>query len=116
MSRQALGRKGEELARAVAEGQGYSVVQCNYRCCLGEIDLILEKEDIVVFLEVKTRRSERYGEPWESVAFAKQKRIRRVAAWYVSQTDLGNKSFRFDVFTIQACCQPWQYRWFKGAF
>ena len=116
MNKQRVGKKGEELARDVAMGQGYSIIQSNFRCPLGEIDLILRKEDVVVFLEVKTRRGNQYGEPWESVTSAKQERIKRVATWFVSRQGYADISYRFDVFTIKLDRKPWQYRWFKGAF
>jgi putative endonuclease len=116
MNRQAVGKKGEELALAAARAQGYQVIECNYRCPIGEIDLILQTGDTIVFAEVKTRRGDSFGEAWESVTPAKQERIRRVAAWFVRERDLSQHAFRFDVFTIQLRRQPWQYRWFQDAF
>ncbi|MDD2283170.1 MAG: YraN family protein [Eubacteriales bacterium] len=116
MNKQAVGKKGEEFAMATARADGYQVIEHNYRCPLGEIDLILQKGDIVVFAEVKTRRGDSFGEAWESVTEAKQERIRKVAAWYVRERDLCQCTFRFDVFSIQIERQPCQYRWFKDAF
>jgi len=116
MSNQELGRRGEDLATAAALAEGYQVIGRNYRCPLGEIDLILQRGETVVFAEVKTRRSVGFGEAWEAVTPTKQERIRRVAAWYVQEHGLALCTFRFDVFSIQGGQQPWQYRWYKDAF
>jgi putative endonuclease len=110
-----LGTKGEELASAAARAEGYSVLASNYRCPLGEIDLVLQQGSTIVFAEVKTRRGNSYGEPWEAVTEAKQERIRRVAIWYVQQHNL-QLTYRFDVFTVFATRGTWQYRWYKDAF
>ena len=116
MNRLMVGKRGEDLAATVAQAQGYRVVHRNYRCPLGEIDLILERNSTLVFIEVKTRSSNRYGEPWEAVTPTKQERIRRVATWYLREQELNPAAFRFDVFTVLLGCQPWQYRWFQEAF
>lgn len=95
----ALGKKGEELAMAAARAEGYTVRESNYRCPFGEIDLVLQKGSTVVFAEVKTRKDDSFGEPWEAVTEIKQERIRRVAAWYVQQHNL-HLTYRFDVFAV----------------
>lgn len=116
MNKQDLGKKGEELALTTALARGYSVLGRNFRCPLGEIDLVLQKEDLVVFMEVKTRRGDRYGEAWEAVTKVKRERIRRVAAWFCQEQALGDLPCRFDVFTIQMGPVPWQHHWFEDAF
>lgn len=116
MNKLAVGQKGENLAANVALAQGYRILERNYRCPLGEIDLILARDDLIVFLEVKTRHGNDFGEAWEAVTPAKQQRIQRVAVWYAKALDREGCSYRFDVFTIRLGRQPWQYRWFKGAF
>ena len=115
MNRLSLGKRGEELALEVAQAQGYRLLEANYRCPLGEIDLILEKGETVAFVEVKTRRGETYGEAWEAVTPAKQERIRRVAAWYVRERGLAAINFRLDVFTV-SLDRGRRYRWFQDAF
>jgi putative endonuclease len=116
MSLQELGREGEALAVAAARAEGYEIIARNYRCSLGELDLVLQRGHTIVFAEVKTRRGDRYGEAWESVTLRKQKTIRKVAIWYVREQDLRDYSYRFDVFSIQYKNGRWQYRWFKDAF
>lgn len=110
-----LGKEGEELAMAAARAEGYTVLDSNYRCPLGEIDLVLQQGSTVVFAEVKTRRGRSFGEPWEAVTEAKQQRIRRIAAWYVQQHNL-QLTYRFDVFTIYLSRGNCNYRWYKDAF
>lgn len=116
MNRQGIGREGEDLAVAAALAEGYEIIARNYRCSLGEMDMILKQGDIIVFAEVKTRKGDPYGEAWESVTPAKQARIRKIAIWYVKEQRLEGYSFRFDVFSVDYKNGRWQYRWFKGAF
>ncbi|MGD0083793.1 MAG: YraN family protein [Acidimicrobiales bacterium] len=81
--RQALGGYGESLAARWYLDRGYEVVDRNWRAAGGEIDLILRQGRVLVFCEVKTRASDRYGSPAEAVTAVKQRRIRRVAAAYL---------------------------------
>lgn len=104
------------MAEKAARAQGYDIIARNYRCPLGELDLVLRKKDTIVFVEVKARKGKSYGEAWESVTPAKQTRIKKIALWYVQEQGLEDWSFRFDVFSIQLQSGTWQYRWFKDAF
>lgn len=116
MNRQVTGKEGEDLAVSAALCEGYEIIARNYRCPLGELDLILGCGKLIVFAEVKTRRGKRYGEAWESVTLNKQERIRKIALWYVMEQELEDYSFRFDVFSVHCSSGNWQYRWFKDAF
>lgn len=116
MDRQSLAQGGEDLAVAVALAEGYQVLARNWRCALGELDLVLRKGKTIVLVEVKTRTGRRYGEAWESVTYAKQARIRKVAQWYAKEQAVFEHSFRFDVFAVEIRNGRWQYRWFKNAF
>ena len=115
MNRQ-RGKEGEDLAVAAALAEGYEILARNWRCDLGELDMILKKGETIVFAEVKTRKGDRYGQAWESVTPAKQARISRIARWYAKIQDLEGYSLRFDVFSIDYKGGRWQYRWFKNAF
>lgn len=110
------GREGEELAVAAALAEGYEILARNWRCHLGELDMVIKKGETVVFAEVKTRKGDNYGEAWESVTQAKQARIVRLARWYAKVHKLEGYSFRFDVFSVDYKGGRWQYRWFKNAF
>jgi len=77
-----LGRRGEQLAAAYLEGRGLEIVDRNWRCPLGEIDLVARVGDELVFVEVKTRSSVAFGHPLEAITAVKLARLRRLAgAW-----------------------------------
>lgn len=98
--RQELGGRGEELAAAALKKQGYKIIERNYVTPLGEIDLIAKQKGLLVFIEVKTRQSERFGTPAEAVHPAKQAKLRRLADYYLKQKRLGEMPVRFDVVGI----------------
>ena len=96
--RQELGAKGEGLAREMYEGKGFFVIEQNYRCKTGEIDLICAKDKLLVFCEVKSRTRLVFGIPAEAVDEKKKRHIRRVASWYLSQGMRLNRLYRdFDI-------------------
>jgi putative endonuclease len=97
-SRQALGGKGEALAARWYEERGYAVVARNWRVAAGEIDLVVRQGREIVFCEVKTRATTRFGTPAEAVTPAKQRRVRRLAATYLATVASPRpSSIRFDV-------------------
>ncbi len=85
LDRRAVGLEGEAVARRFLKGLGFRIVEENFNCPLGEIDLIVEDGDILVFVEVKTRRSTRFGTPAEAVHARKQRQILRVAEAYMRE-------------------------------
>ena len=102
--RQAVGRYGEELAARHLEAQGLTVLERNWRCPYGEVDLILRDGDVVVFCEVKTRRGTAFGSPAESIRPAKVARIRRMAPYWLAQSRFRPREVRFDV--VEVLPQP----------
>lgn len=98
--RPALGRSGEDLAADLYENLGYTVVERNFRCNAGELDVIAAKDRLVVFCEVKTRRTDRWGEPSEAVDYRKQARLRRLGAIWLSERRPGPVDVRFDVVSV----------------
>ena len=101
-TRQQFGRQGEELAMAHLRKKGYKVIECNYRTRAGEIDIIARHKGCIVFVEVKTRRSGRYGHPKSAVTARKQRKISMVALEYLKKHRLMQASARFDVVTVQS--------------
>jgi len=95
-----LGKRGEQLAREFLSGKGYRVLENNYRCKLGEIDIIAEKGGRIYFAEVKTRRSERYGQPIEAVTTWKQKKLSQLAAWYCKVRQIQDAKIAFLIISI----------------
>lgn len=100
--RPALGQLGEDAAAEHYERLGFEVVERNYRCAAGELDLILTDGKVLVFCEVKTRRTAYWGEPSEAVGYKKQQRIRRLAAAWLSEKGGCRLPIRFDVVSIVA--------------
>jgi putative endonuclease len=103
MSRSELGMFGEEQAAALLEKEGYRILERNFRCRFGEIDLIARRRDILAFVEVKLRKNASYGEAREFVTPSKQRRLRLAASWYLSgRLWAQTLQPRFDVVEIYA--------------
>lgn len=103
-----LGSIGEEAAVLFLEKQGYRIVEQNFRNRLGEIDIIAYDGDTICFIEVKTRNSDKFGSPFESVTIAKQRKIARVALSYLKFKGKYDAKARFDVIAIiveESSCQ-----------
>lgn len=96
-----LGKKGELFAARYLQKKGYRIIERSYRSVLGEIDIVAKKDDILVFVEVKTRRDEKFGKPFESVTKEKQAKIVRIAESYYSNRKYGDLTCRFDVVSIE---------------
>jgi len=92
-----LGADGEELAARWYVNAGYRIVDRNWRCRNGEVDLILERPGELIFCEVKTRSSQRYGHPVEAVTPLKARKVRQLAAVWMAHHPGGGRTVRFDV-------------------
>jgi putative endonuclease len=112
----ALGQSGENWAAAWYAGQGYQVIERNWRSRHGEIDLICSRDDVLVFCEVKTRRTTRLGDPLEAVTRAKQIRLRRLAVEYLYRHTCGGHEVRFDVAAILGTAQNFTLTIIEAAF
>lgn len=99
--RLSLGRWGEQQAVRYLKRRLYRIVETNYRSRSGEIDIIARRGKILVFVEVKTRRSTRCGSAVEAVNERKQRQIIRTAQWYLTKHADLNLQPRFDVIAIQ---------------
>jgi len=95
---------------------GYKIIEQNYRTPLGEIDIIAREKKIIVFVEVKSRRSVRFGNPKWAVTPQKQRKISRVALQYLKSTRQMNKSARFDVVAVCSNRDEPQIEIVKNAF
>ena len=100
-ARQGLGRTGERLAAGELIRQGYHVLEQNFRCSYGEIDLVAEDEQDLIFVEVKTRRGSAFGLPEEAVTLRKQRKIAQVASYYLDLHACSERSWRIDVVAVQ---------------
>ena len=95
-----VGKFGEEVASKYLEAKGYKIKERNYRTFLGEIDIVCEYMGNIIFVEVKTRRSDKFGYPEEAVNFIKQQRIIKNALCYLSKYHIWEKNCCFDVILI----------------
>jgi putative endonuclease len=98
--RSAVGMEGEQVAAQWLEGQGYRILARNVRFRIGELDLVAEEGGVLVFVEVKTRRSTAYGTAAEAVTRAKQERLVRLAHLFLSQSGRQGVPCRFDVVSV----------------
>jgi putative endonuclease len=98
--RRALGAAGEAAAAAWYESAGFAVLARNWRCRDGELDLVLGRDDLLVFCEVKTRSTTAYGVPASAVTPEKQRRVRHLAMRWLDETDTRAPRLRFDVASV----------------
>ena len=96
----ATGDWGEDLAADWYRGHGYEVLDRNWRCAAGEIDLVAERDRLVVIVEVKTRRTDKYGPAASAVHPAKQRRLRGLAIEWLRAREVHGVDLRFDVVAI----------------
>ena len=115
-STRAIGSSGERNAVSFLQRQGFAILDRNYTCNHGEVDVVAKDGDDLVFVEVKLRRSVRFGSPEESVTPAKQELIRRTAEGYIQEKKLNNIRCRFDVVAITVDKGVKKFVHYKNAF
>ena len=101
MSKRETGLMGEKLACDFLAKNGYNIIERNYRCPEGEIDIIARQQDTLVFIEVRTKTSRKFGGPEESITPVKAARLRTLAARYGQNHDGLPEAWRIDVVAIQ---------------
>ena len=100
MNNKIIGKEGEELAADFLKKDGYEIIERNFNCGFGEIDIVARKENELAFVEVKTRAQSLYGIPSEAVNRIKQRHIYKVAEYYVYKTNAYNYEISFDVIEV----------------
>jgi len=98
--KQRLGALGEQAAEELLRSRGYRIVARNHRCRRGEVDLIAERGELLVFVEVRTRASAAFGGPEETVSLAKQRRVVAAARDYLARRRGPERGARFDVVAV----------------
>ncbi len=114
--RKRYGQSSEQTAVRFLERKGYKIIERNYRTALGEIDIVARHKGVLVFVEVKARRSGRFGHPGAAVTPAKQRRISMAALTYLKAHRAMDKPARFDVVTIMQTDGPAQVEVIANAF
>ena len=100
MDKKELGKRGEELALRYLKKQGFRIVETNYVCKMGEMDIIAKEKDTLAFIEVKTRTSTAFGVPQMAVNPTKQVQLSKVALYFLKEKQLEDAKARFDVVAI----------------
>ncbi len=99
---QDIGDQSEQMACQYLEAQGLRLLKRNFRCKCGEIDLIMQAGDTIVFVEVRNRKSTRYGSALETITASKQRKLTKAAQFFIQRFDPRlHYSYRFDVIAIQ---------------
>jgi len=111
-----LGKKGEEIAVSYLKSLEYRIIERNYKCKFGEIDIIASDKKTLSFVEVKTRSSLNYGHPYHGVDRRKQHQISKVALSYLNKNNLQNMDARFDVLAIHISQEGEKVELIKNAF
>jgi putative endonuclease len=114
--RHAVGKAGEEAAVQYLRQHGYRILERNYRCRFGEIDLIARDGSILAFVEVKTRRSQKYGPAAAAVTLQKQRHLIKASQAYLIQRKKADELCRFDVVTVELDAQQPHIELIKDAF
>lgn len=110
------GKRGEDCAVRFLKKEGYRIIERNYRCVFGEIDIIAFDGETISFVEVKSRTSNRFGNPEEAVVTRKQEKISRIALHYLEKKNFDEKTARFDVVAINFSSKGESVKLIKDAF
>jgi putative endonuclease len=110
------GARGESLACGHLAAQGFAILERNYRCRSGEVDVVARDGETTVFVEVKERSGSDHGEGYEAVTFGKRRRIIRAARLFAASRGLTESPLRFDVISIDWSTGVPRIRHDRGAF
>ena len=111
-----IGRWGEKKAKLFLEENGYDIITENFQVKQGEIDLIVKKENFLVFVEVKTRKNNFFGPPQAAVNFEKQRKIRTIAKIFLLKNNFKSYKKRFDVISIIYDSEKLEIEHYKNTF
>lgn len=113
-----IGDEHELLACHYLERQGLTIIEQNFHSRGGELDIIAQESNTLVFVEVKYRKNKNYGGAISAISPNKQEKIRRTAQYYMQQAALNeyNTACRFDVIAIEGCGNKAEFNWLKNAF
>ncbi len=115
-NKQSLGKSGEELAARLVTEAGLNLITRNYRCPKGEMDIIARDGEVLVFIEVRTRRSSYRGWGEESITHQKAQRLQAIAAYYVLQQGYTSwPRLRFDVIALRWIGNNPEVKWIQAA-
>jgi putative endonuclease len=116
LARIRTGKKGEELAVAHLQKLGYRILERNYRCPLGEIDIVAREKNTIVFVEVKSRKTEQFGDPELAVGKTKQRKLTLIALYYLARRNDTPLRARFDVVAVKMLPDHTEVELIRDAF
>lgn len=116
MNQQGTGKAGEDAAVDYLTKKGYRILERNFRFERGEIDIVAEDGDVLVFVEVKARSTHQFGEPEDALTPRKQEYLRRTAEGYLFSHDIDDRECRFDVIAIDIHGARMEIRHLEEAF
>jgi putative endonuclease len=105
MDRRETGKLGEKLACNFLANNGYRIIETNYRCRDGEVDVVTQLRDVLVFVEVRTKKNLKFGTPEESITEKKKEKLRAVAEHYAQNHENLPSTWRIDVVAVQLSFQ-----------
>lgn len=116
-NKQQKGEQAEQQAHDFLQSKGFSLLQKNYRCYFGEIDLIMQDQEDIVFVEVRSRYRMDFGNATDSIDKNKQRKIIKTATHFLQLKGwLYKVNSRFDVIAIHSAASKMQLEWYKNAF
>lgn len=117
MNKRSVGSLYENAAADFITEKGAKILIRNYRCRIGEVDIIARDEDYICFIEVKYRKDDLFGGPEAAVNFAKQRKISKVSAYYLLTNNMSEfTKIRYDVIAIDGTEGAFKFHWYKDAF
>jgi len=100
LQKRELGKRGENIAVKFLREKGYKIIERNYRCPMGEVDIVAKDKKALVFVEIKTRTSTNFGLPEEAISYRKRQHLSKIASFYLLYYKIKEINCRFDVVSI----------------
>lgn len=111
-----LGQYGEQLAVDFLLKQKYKIIKRNWRCHYGELDIVAQENDVLCFVEVRTKTNVEYGSPFETITQTKQRKLIQLAQEYIQENDCEEQDARFDVMAVDLTDNLAKVEIIKNAF
>lgn len=116
MDKLQTGKIGEDMAADFLKRSGYKIIERNFRCNVGEIDIVAIDKDVLVFVEVRTKKSSSFCSPQQTITLSKQKKLQKLSLFFLSNRKIENMDCRFDVVAIDLSRGKDGIELFKNAF
>jgi putative endonuclease len=115
-NRKAFGDWGEDIAVQYLEKKGFAILRRNFRAERGEIDIISREKDCIVFVEVKTGNSDKFGPPEERISMSKRRQLYKIANAYIQDNPMPDVDYRFDAVIVDGTQYEHEIRHYENAF